>query len=310
MLLDSLGFHSQIYAFPYETELIPYTLKQLDSFGDLAQDENFFRLWQKVGHFPAFMRANANAVPPIPQNWRDFPRTLSAVLDAYLSAFARKSGKQRWCEKTPLYLLHLLQLNQLFPDARFLHIIRDGRDCAASLHRRWKSTPEFTIYRWKHAIRLGREAGEALGARYMEIRYEDLTRETRVHMKRICEFLDIPFEEAMLHSPQRHKAGRKDVGKIEANSGKWQRYFPEKTQRALEGVAGKMLKESGYALEYDEAEWEPGSSRLRYWKLKDYINHYRLIVWRKLTGKLSKRSWGEIFMIPFATLKRKRHDRF
>ena len=148
MLLDCLGFHSQLYGFPFETKLIPYIAKRLHTFGDLNNDDNFFRLWKAVGRFPGFREVHSDYMPPsIPENWREFLRTLPAVLDAYFRYFAQKEGKTRWCEKTPMYVQHLNLIADLFPGAKFLHIIRDGRDCAASLHRRWKSTPELTVFR-------------------------------------------------------------------------------------------------------------------------------------------------------------------
>ena len=153
MLLDSLGNHPDLYAYPRETRLIPNLIHNVDRYGDLNNDENFLRLWHAVLGIPAFRgKKYKSPKPPLPANWRDFPRNLAAVLDAVFRYFALTHGKIRWCEKTPQHVQHLQNLHAVFPGAKFIHIIRDGRDCAASFHRRWRRQPELTIYRWKKVI--------------------------------------------------------------------------------------------------------------------------------------------------------------
>ena len=118
-----------------------------------------------------------------------------SVLDAVFLHFAAGEGKQRWCEKTPQHAQHIVALAMRFPAARFIHVIRDGRDCAVSFHRRWKRQPELTVFRWKKMVSVGREQGRRLGAgRYLEVRYEDLTAEPEFALRRICVFLGLPFD--------------------------------------------------------------------------------------------------------------------
>src|SRR5690606_15031419 len=85
-----------------------------------------------------------------------------------------------------------------FPNAKFIHVIRDGRDCAASFHRRWQSNPRRTVTRWKHSVRQGREQGASLGDRYLEVRYEDVTRDPDIALRGICSFLGIEFDDSIL----------------------------------------------------------------------------------------------------------------
>src|SRR5204863_5859043 len=58
-----------------------------------------------------------------------------AALRAFFELYAEKQGKQRWGDKTPIYVTSMREIAGALPEARFIHVIRDGRDVALS---RWK----------------------------------------------------------------------------------------------------------------------------------------------------------------------------
>jgi Sulfotransferase family len=61
------------------------------------------------------------------------PSDLAGSIACFFCAYAGRNGKERWGDKTPGYSMELPLLASLFPDARFVHLIRDGRDVALSL---------------------------------------------------------------------------------------------------------------------------------------------------------------------------------
>ncbi|WP_449066856.1 sulfotransferase, partial [Planomonospora algeriensis] len=61
----------------------------------------------------------------------DGPGTLGSALGIVLRAYAARFGKPRWGDKRPSYFKSVDVLLRLFPDAQFVHLIRDGRDCVA-----------------------------------------------------------------------------------------------------------------------------------------------------------------------------------
>lgn len=310
MLLDCLGRHPQLYAFPRETRLIPYLIARQASYGDLALDANFHELWQDVCRLAVFREANGHHAVPLPVDWREHPRSLAAVLDGVFRHFARGQGKRRWCEKTPQHVQHLPALAHLFPDARFVHVIRDGRDCAVSFHRRWKRQPELTVFRWKKVVSMGRDQGRRLGETcYLEVRYEDLTAEPESSLRRICAFLDLPFDAAVLDSAQPYlQAGTNGSRRgLQRNSGKWQAYFTARTLDGLERIAGRSLAACGYETRFPDSDLDIPDWRRRYWAIAETLREYSREIWRKLNGEL-ERPWRVILVKPMNALRHRQHN--
>jgi hypothetical protein len=187
--------------------------------------------------------------------------------------FAAKENKIRWAEKSPRYALHMELLSEHFPDAYFIHVIRDGRDCAQSLQRRWKLNPYRTMNTWKNLIRRARCQGAQLGDRYFEIKYEDLCTRPKQVMETICRFLNIEFREAMLFSSNRYldpNSFREDgESGIQKNINKWRAYFDESQTRKMENIAGQCLKELGYEIVTEPRDAQPNAIEASWWFLSD-----------------------------------------
>lgn len=309
MLLDCLGRHPSLYAFPRETRLIPYLIARVDSFGDLRVDANLERLWDQVRNLAVFSQANGGASVPLPPDWRARERSLAAVLDGVFGYFAARAGKQRWCEKTPQHVQHLPALAEQFPNARFIHVVRDGRDCAVSFHRRWLRQPELTIFRWKKVVAGGRVAGQRLGPdRYLEVRYEDLTAEPEISLRRLCEFLGLAFDAAMLESARPYLQGGAGSG-LQRNSGKWQDYFSAGQRCRLEQIAGCTLADFGYATGWPQGDAEISRWHRRYWASAEALRQYGREIWLKLHGQVD-RPWRVILAKPINALRQRQHNEY
>lgn len=276
MMLDSLGRHPELYAMPDETLMMPYIIMRADRFGDLTDDGNFRRYWQfAIDQMPALVRFHKGVKPRIPENWGAFPRTVEGVFDGIFSTLASSHGKRRWCEKTPDHVQHLPLLARTFQSAKFIHMIRDGREVACSIHRRQYRTPELVIYRWKNLVTLGQEDGAKLGSRYLELRYEDLTTNPGKEMLRLCDFLGVEFSESVLQSRMPQSPGRKklmagELGEIADNPLKWPGYFDQTTATRLEAIAGKTLSQLGYSVTELSGDNDPSPVRRRLWRGLDY----------------------------------------
>lgn len=274
MIAECLGRHHQVYWFPGETSLIPFFLGKGAGRTDLEEDEQFRSFWREIAEsIPEFRRVNDGSPPPMPDDWQRAERSAAGIFDAIFRDFAAREGKRLWCEKSPQNMQHMEEIAQAFPRAKFIHIIRDGRDCAASLHRRWRRTPKLIVHRWRRVVEDARRQGEAMGDdRYFEVRYEDLTRDPRSWMKDLLGFLDLPFSEDVLTStrPQTNQGG--EIGEIEAQPARWRSYFSPETIDELDRIAGPFLGELGYPRTLDTTEPKaPGKLQLLIWRSTDFV---------------------------------------
>ena len=146
----------------------------------------------------------------------DFARELAALAPfsvaggfrTFYRLYAARHGKPRWGDKTPQYCRHLPAIAALLPEARFVHLVRDGRDVAVSLRERWFSPGHDIAVQaafWRDQVAAARRDGPATG-RFLELRFEDLVREPEASLRRLCHFLELAFDPAMLGYPQRAAA--------------------------------------------------------------------------------------------------------
>jgi hypothetical protein len=133
------------------------------------------------------------------------PFNISDGYRAFYRLYAARHGKLRWGDKTPSYCHYLEAIRRVLPEARFIHIIRDGRDAALSLRRMWFSPGweiETQAAYWRGCVLAARRAGCGRDD-YLEVRYEDLVLNTRETLERICSHVDLTYEDEMLNYHKR-----------------------------------------------------------------------------------------------------------
>jgi hypothetical protein len=174
--------------------------------------------------------SDSGIAPGVCMQWRDFADRLGGLhaRDFGLSAEAVRTqmaellaglltpeGARIVCEKTSVNVVAFTELARLLPEAKFVHVVRDGRDVAASLlERDWRdghgrrfphvSDPDRALLYWAEFVRRGVEAETAIVAdRILRVRYEDLVRRPRRTLKRLTGFIGAPMREEMLAAPPR-----------------------------------------------------------------------------------------------------------
>jgi hypothetical protein len=184
------------------------------------------------------------------------------AIAAIYEAYAERVGKPRWGDKTPMYMRHLPLLERLFPEAQYVHLVRDGRDAALSFlqmpegtfTRTWAhpTTPAQFACLWRKEVREARALGARVGtARYHEVQYEELMAAPEDAVQRICAFAELPYEPAMLEY-----AGAVDVSTkphqqrllAPPTTGvrSWRDEMPAEDVAGFEAIAGDVLSELGY----------------------------------------------------------------
>ena len=211
---------------------------------------------------------------------REIPRVNQAdPVRAFFRLYAEKVGKQRWGDKTPGYLSRMRRIKRTLPEARLVHVIRDGRDVALSWNRRLAQREgkepvpvERLAQRWRRQITGAREDASAIGD-YIEVHYEHLVLATEPTLRRVCEFIELPWEPVMLSYHERAEERLQEMARdMPAADGRparpgeerlrahaltteppkrervysWREEMPEPDRGAFQRVAGDLLAELGY----------------------------------------------------------------
>lgn len=188
------------------------------------------------------------------------PATFADAVRAVFATYAAQRGKRLYGDKTPGYVTHLRLLGGLFPEARFVHIIRDGRDVAMAYLDRdeWgPSTMADAALYWKSRVGRGREAGRQLGpARYHEVRYEDMVDVPETVTRELCTFLGLDFHPEMLEFHRRGEEFAAATPHPEAFRGlaqpitkgmrDWRTQMAPDDVALVEAIAGDLLSDLGY----------------------------------------------------------------
>jgi Sulfotransferase family len=179
----------------------------------------------------------------------DEPVSYSSFVSAIFDLYGQRKGKSLVGDKTPSYVFSLPTLHALWPKAKFVHIIRDGRDvCLSMLNWKkaqvgagrlatWTQAPVLTTALWwKQRVRLGREDGSALGPElYYEIRYETLVSQPATECAALCDFLGLPYDDAM-----------RGWWPLTPGLRDWSEQMPAEDLERFEAAAGDLLEELGY----------------------------------------------------------------
>lgn len=185
--------------------------------------------------------------------------------------YGEARGKPLVGNKTPGFVRRLGTLHELWPRAKFVHIIRDGRDvCLSMMQKRAAQSkaikpgrfatiaddPMITMALWwEWDVRLGRETGDALGPQcYHEMRYEAFVADPEAACRGLCDFLDVPYDGTMLeHHRAKASADARLFQKhsrlerpITAGLRDWRQEMPPADAERFEASAGELLDELGY----------------------------------------------------------------
>jgi hypothetical protein len=134
------------------------------------------------------------------------PASVAAMLSSVTALYMRKMGKQRWAEKTPDHIEHLINIRTYFPDAHIVRILRDPRDVILSLSKvSWgvSSLMEGILF-WKRQDDLSKDFFDADPGSYT-LRFEDLILSPEAQLEKLCQFLGEAFEPSMLDTSKTGK---------------------------------------------------------------------------------------------------------
>ena len=200
MLRLMLNEHPRL-RIPHESWFIPKLMNNLPLQSPLTQEE--VRLAFDL--IVSSSRWQKNWEIPTQKLWDILSKLkqplLSELIDAVFRGCINPENKPRWGDKTPTYIKQISRLHQVFPQAKFIHLIRDGRDVCLSLRKTgWHGglTSSSAKY-WRRSVATGIEQGRTLGSDlYCEVKYEDLVLNSATTLKHLCTFLGEEYDTSML----------------------------------------------------------------------------------------------------------------
>lgn len=272
LMLDA---HPEV-AIPGETHWVPKLIKAAergkqthDDFADLIIDH---KRWGDFHLDAEELRARIRQVNP--------PNAADTIRAFYL-VYAEREGKTRYGDKTPGYIKEMPRIQRVLPEARFIHIIRDGRDVSLS-HLRMNWGPESyaeSARLWRNRIRKARKQAPRID-NYIEIYFEDLVNDTEGALRRVCEFVELDFDPVMLdyheraegrlaekarELPRKNRPPQPAEARLESHRlakepprsdriGMWREAMTPDEVAEYEAVAGDLLVELGYELDSEAGQ--------------------------------------------------------
>jgi hypothetical protein len=227
-------------------------------FATAAQRQRFLDDWLPSEHF---LRTGLEGAE-ISSRLQEGCRSPGDFLKIVLGRIAEIQGATRWLESTPESGLYLRQIARDFPDARIVHIIRDGRDVALSMsrqawfrpfpwHRRQPAVPAIAYWDW--LVRKIRRLGQQCGNHYREIRFEDLTSRPSETLEQLGTFIDQRLDWNTIERVHIGSVGQPNTsydqdyqqGKFKP-VGRWKWEFSPPELEMVESIAGELLAELDY----------------------------------------------------------------
>jgi hypothetical protein len=224
----------------------------------------------------------------------------SDFLRIVMEEVARTQGVERWVDSTPTNAPHMLRIKNDFPNAKFIHIIRDPRDVVLSLDKRGWTRPlpwdkknsliAAGVY-WEWIVRKCRDYGAQMHGDYFEVRYEHLVQKPSEVLQQLGTFLgcDLNYERIQANSvgsvKQPLTSFKEDLSEGKFNPvGRWKEKFPPEQLQRLEALIGDYMRELGYAL---ATSGQNGSFRTKAMH-GVYRVFYPLKQWAKVNTPLSR----------------------
>jgi Sulfotransferase family len=190
------------------------------------------------------------STPQVGQIWMERADLIEATRDfcdrVFLAQF--ETDARYLAERTPVHVLHLDLIGELYPDARVVHIIRDGRDVARSLMTKsWGADSiDVAAREWRGSVLAGREA--AFPGTYIEVFYERLLADPESEIRRLFEQLGLSTSDDAVAAAvgEAKETVNVDQSMPSVKAEKWREALSADELRAFEEIAGDLLEQLGY----------------------------------------------------------------
>jgi hypothetical protein len=226
-------------------------------FGDLSQRENFELCLDAMLRYRRLSRLEPDPERIRREFWEG-ESTYGRLLALFHEHRAERIGRPRWGDKSLHSELHAEQIFAEFPDARFIHIVRDPRDRYASERRKFSSNEASATARWLGSVSAAQRNQQRYPERYMVVRYEDLASKPEETVRWVCDFIGEPYVSEMLQmrgAPEHLEQGGDssfehiEPGEISTRSiGRFPNVISGKEIAFIQMIAGRQMADFAYEM--------------------------------------------------------------
>lgn len=263
-LLRRILFAYPDICIPPETYVFPKCITLFQKYKNAPWHEIVHLILSTIEYHPKFiafdisLRPLAQELIHVPKN----KRSLATILDRFMRYYAKEKNLPcaKWGDKTPKNTWHLEAIHNVFPNSKYIHLIRHGADVVESYLRTGLHVGlEHSAKRWKGSIKKAQAFGIKHPNQYLEIHYETLVEQPQESLKKISDFLAIDYLAETIENSQKATNQMGDVTMYDHFSsvskpvstkhiGKWKEAFSDAEIKKLRTLIGPELESLGYQL--------------------------------------------------------------
>ena len=253
LLRDLLNKHPSIRIPDSETAILPMLVNEWQLYGDIALEKNFEKFFVRISQQFFFDYLKQRGRPMTVEKWRENIReyTPAGVFEGLVRADTENHYGTDivWGDKSPSYINHVGLINDLYPSARIIHIVRDVRDYCLSISAAWGKNMYRASYRWGQSVSKACTDGDLLEGRYLQVHYEVLIESPELVLRNICSLLDLSFTPQMLTLEKPSENFGETRGQsiiVSTNKGKFDDRLTRKELKKIEELAFEGMLATGY----------------------------------------------------------------
>ena len=305
LLRNMLNGHPAVAIFPIETHFIPFFDQEFSAYGNITIRSNFSKFFSDIQRTNFFVRMVSRDISIAESDWFDNLQgaEYSDVLDALFRCYAEMTGCQIVGDKTPAYMTQAPLLLTLFPNAQFIHIVRDPRDYVISIRKAWNQNMSRAAQRWKQSIRKFHTDLNSKNVSFCEVKYEDLIANPQQCLEQACTYLGIDFSENMLvlDEPAENLGDAKGaLNIVQDNFNKWETQLSCREVRTVESISGALMEELGYTVSQCAGDRDVSAFLMGLARFQDSWNRFKFTLReeRSLMGALTRMRRIVRFRVP------------
>ena len=185
-------------------------------------------------------------------------RSLASIISSIYETYSTRIHGQvlPWGDKTPWNVFHYERIKKVFPKAKYIHMLRDGRACVSSyllsLGKEKNITLADAAHRWTDSVNKCLKIQRIEGNRFITVRYENLVAAPDLELNRVFDFLCLDRKtekDYKLVLGDEHLSHHSNLAKpiSSLSLDKWKRNLSENNLREINKIMNKTLIRAGYS---------------------------------------------------------------